>query len=1279
MKASRLSLAAIAALGITVSATANDIIPITLSSSNWKMIGVNGGFSENSGSLTSVTGTETVNNNLFTGISTSSSTTDTTTATDIVKFMVINHNGLTEPNSASMTVYTSGHSYSLTAQERPMYISSDGSGIADIKILYQDHLEGETFGMKINGVQYEGVFASTSTQENPGNLATPTVSVANAEFDILDTIDLEIANNPGFENASSGTITDYTKSSNKDAIGGNSTDALRVYNYNASAQRWDSFRYGNTNNDFTTWEPGKSYWVKLTDGAGTNAQPGIILGSDGITSTTHKTMVDSGEITNGWNMLSFDNKPLRYSGTGLILGISSAAANAEFTIFDENGVQSVLVIVKDLDSSGAVNVADVALSVNSAVSMAKANGTVSENFNVKAFTDGADLILLSDRAFRINDLDSSGIATNDVFDSVVTLGNQAPLTIANPGVSAEIQTYKAVSDLGVVAGGSGTPTVVQSRYGEYSLIVKPNISTAGALTGPLLAANGDVGAIRVNDNTKVDLNGTTVTNLAGIVTRVTGDADIDHVVSIDLDHSGVADTIIITDKDERFYIRDHTFTRVYTVDTTATTTATDTFTITSGNNGADGVGGALNAGTNTAAQFATDLAAGHVVAKEIDTTTVAVFTDTLTEKDFDVKDIALTDLLTLSSSSDDLAKGAIKEVYSVSDIAKADVNKTVYRLVVDTVIADTETLDMAFDTDGEIVTNKTTITQITGTTATTAVSTAATASVIASAINTAAVASNLDVYAEASGSTITVSGYGLAIGGALTGAGGTNAAGTFCDGTNDFISDTAGDIITCATSVLNLGGVINVAETTTLVSDLKYSPVYSPEFPVDENAPIQSLNSAGKEVVKMLSPVESGSSIAWSYIDLTKAAQDGWFNIEDSYNLFNTDRERGYWVYLKDADSNPLSFDGNVSVIATYIHHFNNDVNNTTSSQDLASDNIISSGSISVEVSGLSGNGYENVVATLGNNKIPLVASGNFFSADFSTAELPFGLASKDYNLTVSAFDEFGNVITSSAIPFDNKAPANPTVSISGKNLTITSLDATMAHIYAGNINESNPTPTSLYPDNTDTTYMGSFDIGNTINYCAMASDFDSNLTGWRLYTVDGDGNPDNSRVSNIALVNPNETTTSWYPVYKNASVLVTSGGETDINATTFDSSCEKSATLSTDNGVYLQNLTADKNISIAYETPTAAISLNGIGGVDKILESFIKIDGVLVAKISINKELYTINTSGIFLINYNGKIYRTTLSALYNSDAGNPEDSPIVLSSASDVYYVAGQTISEK
>jgi hypothetical protein len=1278
MKASRLSLAAIAALGITVSATANDIIPITLSSSNWKMIGVNGGFSENSGS---VTGTETVNDNFFTGISTSSSTTNTITATDIVKFMVINHNGLTEPNSASMTVYTSGHSHSLTAQERPMYISADGSGIADIKILYQDHLEGETFGMKINGVQYEGVFASTSTQENPGNLATPTVSVANAEFDILDTIDLEIANNPGFENASSGTITDYTKSSNKDAIG--SADALRVYSYNASAQKWDSFRYGNTNNDFTTWEPGKSYWVKLTDGGGTNAQPGIILGSDGITSTTHKTMVDSGEITNGWNMLSFDNKPLRYSGTGLILGISAVAADDQFTIFDENGVQSVLVTVQDLDSNGSLHVKDVALSVNSAVSMAKANGTVSENFNVKAFTDGTDLILLSDRAFRINDLDSTG-ATDDVFDTVVTLGGQDPLTIENPGASAEIQTYTNVGDLGV--GGTGDPTVVQSRYGEYSLIVKPNVSTAGVFTGPLLTANGGVGAIKVNDNAVIPLDLASVTNFAGIVTAgasiPTLDGDIDFAVSIDLDNSGNADTIILTNKDERFYIRDHTFTRVYTVDITATTVA-DTFSITSGNNGADIVGGALNAGTNTAAvnfKGALTATTGGVKAKDIDTTTVAVFTDILTEKDFDVKDIALKDLLTLSSSSDDLAKGAIKEVYSVSDIAKADVNKTVFTLTVQNGLPATEKFDLDFDTDGELTASRTaTIATITGNAAT-AASTEVTASAIASAINTEAVTSYLDVYAEASGSTLTVSGYNLVLGsGDLTDAGGNT---TLFDAVNDSLESNNSTIIldlSDGNGTLNRGGVINVADLPTLVSDLKYSPVYSPEFPVDENAPIQSLNKAGKKVIKMLSPVESGSSIAWSYIDLTKAAQDGWFNIEDSYNLFNTDRERGYWIYLRDADSNPLSFDGNVSVIATYIHHFNNDVNNTTSSQDLASDNIISSGSISVEVSGLSGNGYENVVATLGNNKIPLVASGNFFSADFSTAELPFSLASKDYNLTVSVFDEFGNVITSSAIPFDNKAPANPTVSISGKNLTITSLDATMAHIYAGDINESNPTPTSLYPDNTDTTYMGSFDIVSAINYCAMASDFDSNLTGWRLYTVDGDGNPDNSRVSNIALVNPNETTTSWYPVYKNASVLVTSGGETDINATTFDSSCEKSATLSTDNGVYLQNLTADKNISIAYETPTAAISLNGIGGVDKILESFIKIDGVLVAKITINKELYTINTSGIFLINYNGKIYRTTLSNLYNSDAGNPEDNPIVLSSASDVYYVAGQTISEK
>ena len=384
MKTSRLSLAAIAALGIsTVSLSASNLIDIRLPHNSWKFIGVNGGFTELSSSVFDIntskydkTGSEGIDDNASTTVYSDSNG-------NLVTFKVIDHSSATEFSSAVMYVSSDGHSYDGTYSQPEMYVyvdTGDGNTTPDIRIKYQADYEGETFYLELNGSDYvyRGTFDSAATYESPQALVNLSGNGGYAEENLsIDYVfDRNITNNPGAAGVS-GSKSRYQYSSNHDDIGSN--DTLRIYYYDAVNSTWKTYIKKNgsvISQDFTALEKGKGYWVKFEHNNSLN-EAGLILGDTGIQPSDY----NASELTTGWNMLSFnDSSLIATGGTGIIveLNASSGSANLDtnITIADSEGTESIAVSVLDSDynRSSASNTLKIVESINKQIAVACLNG-----------------------------------------------------------------------------------------------------------------------------------------------------------------------------------------------------------------------------------------------------------------------------------------------------------------------------------------------------------------------------------------------------------------------------------------------------------------------------------------------------------------------------------------------------------------------------------------------------------------------------------------------------------------------------------------------------------------------------------------------------------------------------------------------------------------------------------------------------------------------------------------------------------------------------------------
>ena len=390
MKKSRLSLAAIAALGITTASlsAANNLIDIRLPDNAWKFVGVNGGFIETATTVTIPSSYSNFNETMDDNATTYSDSNET------IGFLVIDHNASASEFTAAKFFYDpTNHTADDTYQKPKMYAyidTNDNNTTPDIRITYQGDYEGETFYVLLGSNYYSGTYDSAASYDDNAQELTPYGVSTNANategnLSIDFVFDRNITNNPGHP-AAKGSKNDFSYRSYHNDING--SDKLRIYHYNPVEQRWETYINSGgtvTSSDFTSLEKGKGYWVKYdvgSDGSDSNSfthdDAGLILGDTGITSSDY----NASELSAGWNMLSFNDSNLIATGaTGMVVELNSSHADeADFNVSDSTGTENFHFLATYSMHNADTNKTKIVQQFNKQFAQAQAYGTLSKDF-----------------------------------------------------------------------------------------------------------------------------------------------------------------------------------------------------------------------------------------------------------------------------------------------------------------------------------------------------------------------------------------------------------------------------------------------------------------------------------------------------------------------------------------------------------------------------------------------------------------------------------------------------------------------------------------------------------------------------------------------------------------------------------------------------------------------------------------------------------------------------------------------------------------------------------
>lgn len=1034
--------------------------------------------------------------------------------------------------SLEVRVDTSTFTYNPTEPLRTMYVDVDGDDAADFSFTYKASLENSTLEYSVDGgqvnevtISYMGVFDNPSVGQVTtagGATGTRLVNLINTEDDSL--VDYDFADNPPLSS-------EYNASLHKSAIG----DAnLRMFSYEASAQRWDIFDTGNTagTNDFTTVALGKAYWGKI-DTNGGNEEAGFVVGSSNADINT-STYSDA-NISEGWNLMSFSgaNSEIRHAGTGLIVEFDADTVAQTMTIMDASGNHEIQLTFTALSDDSD---AELCKFINSEIDQAKSLGTLPSTFDITAIPTGTAtfIALLSDKKFSIKDDGDDDIA------EVTTLTGAAPWDEVS-------ETYAAPGDL--------VDEYVTSVYGEYALVIEPLIATGTAqfdtLSGSALDVNGTVIALAGNGAAGDDTIGEAVT---AIDLALAADFVIN---SLDLDFDGTAEHVLITNP-EPFYVRDNTFTRVYDYDNTEAVVGTFQFRDV-GDNVADFTD-TVAGGDTTAANVVTAVNQANMGVIAVAAQKVAFINPDEGGSDFKVLE-TVGDKLTLSSSSVDAAKGAVKAVYSTNYLARKGVRNDIvveapalggYNDALDEIHYDlitvygTRLASAAPNADTTFLPNPT------GT--------------YTDAQQLAEHVTFLENLIADYGLTATVTTTGvMAAGDAIT-VTGPDIIGITPAVDNDQNADDGADTPTATTDL----GYIE-AVTADLATDLQYNTVYSPDYVMD--GPLYTMRDNNYSLEALVSGYTdlSDGSVSWDSIDLTRNPSE-WLDSQD-YNLFDIDEEAGYWAYLvEDATANPLGL-SNASLSLNYSYQFDSALTSVATFNYFA-------GNLNVDVSGLSevdSRKSARVTAVISGKTIELsrVGSSNTYTGKIGT--YTNGLAfNQPYSIVINVADGLGNNYSEIFDTLlDNTKPEAPTAEFVGGNLEVSSADAGVNgfYVFSGEIPE----------DDTANSALAFLPTAGTISDVCSELDqavFGAAATGIRVFAVDGTGILGGGNASDSVGAN-------FLAIKKSRVVLSDTNNAGDVTASqggdVYDALCANTGAITVNTGVTLAAITSDTVASLAY------------------------------------------------------------------------------------------------
>ncbi len=256
--------------------------------------------------------------------------------------------------------------------------------------------------------------------------------------------------------------------------------------------------------------------------------------------------------------------------------------------------------------------------------------------------------------------------------------------------------------------------------------------------------------------------------------------------------------------------------------------------------------------------------------------------------------------------------------------------------------------------------------------------------------------------------------------------------------------------------------------------DLRFSPIWADDFPgrgaiyhMTEN------NYTPRSIITAVTQDADGGTVSWKALDLTRDPAE-WFNDAGEFELFWTQKERGYWVFLEDGYTNPVTVSGTeVGDYAVNKHFSNRPGYPERLDRDEAYVFNWMDGQVQSTVGGLVRTGYTSgesytVVNTLDGRSIPLLPTGAIgtgtqnFTASLIDFELSGFTADRagPAESTTTATDGLGGRESEELQGGLNYVkPATPTLTLEDSAVTVRG-DGRASHvvIFDGNVSDASPT-----------------------------------------------------------------------------------------------------------------------------------------------------------------------------------------------------------------------------
>ncbi len=213
----------------------------------------------------------------------------------------------------------------------------------------------------------------------------------------------------------------------------------------------------------------------------------------------------------------------------------------------------------------------------------------------------------------------------------------------------------------------------------------------------------------------------------------------------------------------------------------------------------------------------------------------------------------------------------------------------------------------------------------------------------------------------------------------------------------------------------------------------------------------------------------TGSFISWKQIDVSKDPTE-WYDTDDQFELFWTEKEQGYWVYLNGDATSTIDFVAqtngtNFTLNGTPYAHFTNHFAGTATSANTL--NHLDNFSLTITASGLTtygtataNNDAWEVYATINGYKTSLQRTGatNDFTISLDSHETAgIGFNEGQVSVVVTLAEASGQTKSATYLLDYQKPIISSTAQVGSTiNLTMSTTDTASVEVYSGDINDSN-------------------------------------------------------------------------------------------------------------------------------------------------------------------------------------------------------------------------------